>query len=120
MPKREKTKRRKPAKSRLYCDFCHEPPVVWFPAKDFHIEVAFGQSLNITGHWAACSQCKRLILKGDTTNLLARAITVNPTIVSANGALIRSLLRQKTASLFAQFVKHRTGEPYPIEKGQKP
>jgi hypothetical protein len=64
----------------MICDFCTAPDPSWrFEARAFAID--YGE---LVGHsdegWAACDECCRLILAGDRSGLVERAMQIAPSL----------------------------------------
>jgi hypothetical protein len=88
----------------MICDFCTAPDPSWrFEARAFAID--YGE---LVGHsdegWAACDECCRLILAGDRSGLVERAMQIAPSLPD----LPRETEREMRIWAQGLFFKHRT------------
>lgn len=85
------------------CDFCAASAPSWFfPCRDFHYA-----GRDFVSGWLACGDCYVDLIENRRTSLVRRALRRYRPIV-------RSLLESDTELLFAQFDKHRVGEPVAV------
>jgi hypothetical protein len=64
----------------MICDFCTAPDPSWrFEAASFAID--YGEVVGQSDEgWAACDECCRLILSGDRSGLVERAMRIAPSL----------------------------------------
>lgn len=108
----------------LICDFCSTPnPVVGFPARDHSTQAdiimlkgddAIQPELNSKGGWAACPECRDLILKGDRDGLAERSAAMSPHF-KALPSFLRPTIKAEIRKLQDNFWANRNGDPLPID-----
>ena len=95
----------------MICDFCNAPNPIWrFSARPFVLDYGTIASAS-DADWAACDACRDLILAGDRTGLVDRAMLFAPVIPGLSESEVRELRRWAQGLFFA----HRVNcEPAPI------
>jgi hypothetical protein len=97
----------------MICDFCHVPDPVWrFRAQPFVVDYGMGLQSASDADWAACEACRELVLAGDRSRLVDRAMQVAPRIAGVS----ESEVRQLRFWAHGLFFRHRLpGEPLRID-----
>jgi hypothetical protein len=95
----------------MICDFCNAANPIWrFNARLFVLDYGPIVTASDAG-WAACDACRNLILTGDRTGLVDRAVLFAPVIPGLPESEVRKLRRWAQGLFFA----HRVPcEPTPI------
>lgn len=87
------------------CDFCSAQPVVAiYPCRDFSLR-AIDFDFNSLGEWAACSECHKLIERGDRSTLALRSALTHPD----RGQIPAATLTRRLRHLHDMFWSNRLG-----------
>lgn len=102
----------------LVCDFCLTSHPTWdFPANEMPGILKSGDILISTGDWAACDECKELIVADDYEGLVARAarghMKADPDVqaMMESSPALRLFGQMNLRNQMLEFKKARSGPP---------